>query len=146
MYLETERKIMWGDLDPLGIVFYPRYNEWFDSNAHQFFIAAGISLMESLQRQGLIFVLMETGCQFHHPGRYGDRITITTCLKAIGSKTLDLEHRIVSIPEQTLMVTGTERRIFLKVSGENTIRAEVIPEAMRQRLEACLESTAPHRS
>ena len=140
MHYETERKIMWGDLDPLGIVFYQRYSEWFDSNVHQFFIAAGISLMESLQRQGLIFGLVETNCRFHHPGRYDDSITITTCLKTIGSKTLDLEHRIVSIQDQALMVTSTERRIFLKVSDANTLRAAVIPEAVRRRLEACLDT------
>ncbi|MEJ2639504.1 MAG: thioesterase family protein [Desulfosarcinaceae bacterium] len=146
MQFKTERNIMWGDLDALGIVFYPRYSEWFDSNVHQFFIAAGVSQMESLQQQGLIFGLVETNCQFHHPGRYDDRITIATHLTAIGSKTLDLAHRIVSEQTQTLMVTSTERRICLKVSDVNTLRAAVIPQAVRHRLEACLESPASHPS
>lgn len=146
MQYATERKIMWGDLDPLGIVFYPRYSEWFDSNAHQFFIAAGISPMESLQRQGLIFGLVETNCRFHHPGRYDDRIAITTSLTAVGGKTLDLAHRIVSMADQTLMVTSTERRICLKVNDANALRAVVIPDTVRQHLQACLDSPAPQQS
>jgi 4-hydroxybenzoyl-CoA thioesterase len=144
MQYKTERTIMWGDLDALGIVFYPRYSEWFDGNAHQFFIAAGVSQMESLQRNGLIFGLLETKTQFHHPGRYDDRIAITTCLTAMGSKTLDLAHRIVSIQDQTLMVTSSERRICMQVSGTNTLRAAVIPEPVRQCLGACLDSPQPH--
>jgi len=32
----VERKIMWGDLDSLGIVFYPRYYEWIDASGHLF--------------------------------------------------------------------------------------------------------------
>jgi acyl-CoA thioesterase FadM len=32
----VERKIAWGDLDALGIVFYPRYYEWIDAAAHHF--------------------------------------------------------------------------------------------------------------
>jgi 4-hydroxybenzoyl-CoA thioesterase len=146
MHYESERKIMWGDLDALGIVFYPRYSEWFDGNVHQFLITAGISPMESLQQQGLIFGLLETNCQFHHPGRYDDRITISTYLKTIGGKTLDLAHRIVSKHDQTLMVTSTERRICLKVSGANTLRAAEIPDAVRQRLEVCLDSPASRPS
>ncbi len=26
-----KKKVSWGDLDPLGIVFYPRYYEWIDA-------------------------------------------------------------------------------------------------------------------
>ena len=31
-----ERQIGWGDLDPAGIVYYPRYYEWIDAAGHLF--------------------------------------------------------------------------------------------------------------
>ena len=38
MHVHTvERRIMWGDLDSLGIVFYPRYYEWMDACGHLLF-------------------------------------------------------------------------------------------------------------
>ncbi len=34
-------RIEWGDCDPAGIVFYPRYFEWFDACSTGLFEAAG---------------------------------------------------------------------------------------------------------
>jgi len=38
-------RVQWGDCDPAGIVFYPRYFEWFD--------ASTILLFESLDERSL---------------------------------------------------------------------------------------------
>jgi hypothetical protein len=40
----VKRKIMWGDLDPLGIVFYPRYYQWLDACGHLFFEAINLNI------------------------------------------------------------------------------------------------------
>ena len=36
----TDMHIGWGDLDPLGIMFYPRYYAWMDECGHLFFKTA----------------------------------------------------------------------------------------------------------
>ena len=38
----TEHKVRWSEVDPAGIVFYPRFFEWFDQ--------ATEALFESLER------------------------------------------------------------------------------------------------
>ena len=71
-----ERRIMWGDLDALGIVFYPRYYEWFDGCAHQFFEAVGIPHDRLWKEYGIVFGLTETRCRYKRAGRYHQRIKI----------------------------------------------------------------------
>jgi 4-hydroxybenzoyl-CoA thioesterase len=42
MHDATTWTVDWGDCDPAGIVFYPRYFAWFDRAAHRFFEAKGL--------------------------------------------------------------------------------------------------------
>ena len=46
-------RIEWGDCDPAGIVFYPRYFEWFDACAAALFEDAGFLRGDLVGRQGI---------------------------------------------------------------------------------------------
>jgi len=59
----VHRKIMWGDLDSLGIVFYPRYYEWIDAAGHLFFDAIGLNLGSLMNERKIQFGLIETNCR-----------------------------------------------------------------------------------
>ena len=112
----VERVIMWGDLDSLGIVFYPRYYEWIDGCAHQFFESLGINSGTLFRDRQILFGLVETACRYFKPGRYHQKLEIVTSIKVLEEKTITLKHLIKSIPEKDLMVEGTEKRICLNVS------------------------------
>ncbi len=123
----VERKIMWGDLDALGIVFYPRYYEWIDGCGHLFFEAAGFRQGDLWKERGLIFGLVETSCKYFAPGRYHQEIRIVTTLDALEEKRVLLKHEIRSSEDDVLMVRGFERRICLDVSDPDHFRAVAIP-------------------
>ncbi len=123
----VERKIMWGDLDPLGIVFFPRYYEWNDASAHLFFEAIGLNLETLWQKNKILFGLIETSCRYAHPGRYHERIKIVTRLEALTEKTLTLQHAIYHAPKDELLVIGIEKRICMDVSDPKNIKAVRIP-------------------
>ena len=57
--------IAWGDCDPAGIVFYPRYFAWFDAATAALFAAAGLPILPALFHPdrwllwlGVLFVLI----------------------------------------------------------------------------------------
>lgn len=135
----VERKIMWGDLDALGIVFYPRYYEWIDGCGHLFFESLGLSLDRMWHDRHILFGLVETGCRYHRPGRYHQTIRIVTRLDDVGDKTLVLLHRIHAAADNRLLVEGTEKRICLDVSDPDSFRAIPMPEDIRRTLTATLE-------
>ncbi|HUU80038.1 MAG TPA: acyl-CoA thioesterase, partial [Acidobacteriota bacterium] len=66
----VERKIMWGDLDSLGIVFYPRYYEWIDACGHLFFESISLNIGDLWRERKIIFGLVETSSRYFKPGRY----------------------------------------------------------------------------
>jgi 4-hydroxybenzoyl-CoA thioesterase len=134
-----ERKVMWGDLDPLGIVFYPRYYEWMDASSHLFFEALGIPLGEILRARRIVFGLAATSCRYISPARYHERIQIRTSLKEVGSKTLELGHAISTVSEGRLVAEGSERRICVEVLEGGGLRAIAIPDDLMEILRGALE-------
>ena len=134
----VERKIMWGDLDALGIVFYPRYSEWIDAGAHLFFEAIDLNQDQLWKARHILFGLVENGCRYFKPGRYQQLIRIVTGIEALTTKTIILKHRIVSAADDQLMVEGTEKRICLDVSDPESFRAQDIPAEIFERLKYAL--------
>jgi YbgC/YbaW family acyl-CoA thioester hydrolase len=134
----VERKIMWGDLDSLGIVFYPRYYEWMDASGHLFFEALGLTIGELWQSRGIIFGLVETSCRYFKPGRYYQRISIATRMHTLESKAVGLKHTISCVSDGALMVEGFEKRICLDASAPEHFRAVEIPSDIRKKLASAM--------
>lgn len=136
----VERRIMWGDLDSLGIVFYPRYYEWIDACGHLFFESISLGIGQLWQERSLLFGLVETACRYFRPGRYHQKIRIVTHLDDLEEKTLQLKHRIIEAATDTLMVEGEEKRVCLDVSDPRQFRAVAIPADILTILQKAAES------
>ena len=127
----VKRQIVWGDLDPLEIVFYPRYYEWIDVSGHVFFQSLNLTLGSLWKDRGIIFGLLETGCRHHLPGRYNEWIEIVTYIDDLADKTILLRHDISRLSDRALMVEGFEKRICLDVSDPLKFKAIDIPQDIR---------------
>jgi YbgC/YbaW family acyl-CoA thioester hydrolase len=134
----VKRRIMWGDLDALGIVFYPRYYEWFDSCAHQFFEAIGIPHDCLWKEHGIVFGLAETQCRYLNAGRYHQRVKILTRLEHLNKKSLTLQHVISHEEDGKILVVGMEKRICMDASNPQSLRITTIPEMVYTALEQAL--------
>ena len=119
---------MWGDLDPLGIVFYPHYYRWFDACAHLFFEAINLNIDKLWREREILFGLVETSCRYFKPGRYHDEIRIVTHVDELKKKTLVLKHSIHESKSDVFLVEGFEQRICLDVSDRENFRALDIPD------------------
>jgi len=50
--------VEWGDCDPAGIVYYPRYFAWFDNCTAALFEAAGLPKHQMLKAYGIVGIPM----------------------------------------------------------------------------------------
>src|SRR3954453_4617973 len=75
-------RIEWGDCDPAGIIFYPRYFEIFDaSTALLFEVALGIPNFEMLKRRAVAGIpLVRTRARFLKPTRFGDYVAVESAI------------------------------------------------------------------
>ena len=75
-------RIEWGDCDPAGIVFYPRYFRMFDAcTAHLLERGTGLRKAQLLQAHGFAgFPVVDNQARFIVPLRFGDDVTIESSI------------------------------------------------------------------
>ena len=73
-------RVQWGDCDPAGIVFYPRYFEWFDACTILLFEkATGMTKIDMLAKyNGAGLALLEARANFKVAAHFGEDIDIAT--------------------------------------------------------------------
>jgi YbgC/YbaW family acyl-CoA thioester hydrolase len=131
----TSVKVRWGDTDPAGIVFYPRFFEWYDLGTETLFEALGLPWPEMFPREAIAGVpIVESGSTFMAPVRYGDVVSIRSTVAWVKEKTFRMEHEIMV--GSTLCARGFEIRAWVArpTTAEEPPRARPIPEAISRRL------------
>ncbi len=103
--------IEWGDCDPAGIVFYPRYFAMFDASTAALFATAGFPKQELRQRFDFIgWPMVDTRARFLIPSAFGEIITIESRVVAWKRSSFDLEHRVFK--GEALAIEGFETRVW----------------------------------
>ena len=88
-------KVRWSEADPAGIVFYPRFFEWFDLGTEALFESLGLPWRELFPAERIVGVpIVETGARFAAPVRYGDEVRIETTVSDVREKTFRVEHEV----------------------------------------------------
>ena len=110
--LRRELTIAWGDCDPAGIVFNPRFFEFFDASTWQLFDAAlGVKPHALNAAYGIIGIpLVDAGANFLKAVKFGDTIEIATRAAKFGRSSFQIEHRL-SVGG-ALHVEGFETRVW----------------------------------
>src|SRR5260370_41576315 len=86
-------KVRWSEADPAGIVFYPRFYEWFDLGTEALFESLGLPWPEMFPAGRIVGVpIVESGARFASPVRYGDLVRIATPVREVRGKTFLVEH------------------------------------------------------
>jgi 4-hydroxybenzoyl-CoA thioesterase len=131
----TTVRVRWSDCDPAGIVFYPRFFEWYDLGTEALFEALGWPWPVMFPRFELSGVpILESGSRFAAPVRYGDDVTIRSRVAWVRHRTFRMEHTI-SVGGRPC-AEGFEVRAWVKrAAGPNgRMRAAPIPDEVAGRL------------
>jgi len=125
-------RVQWGDCDPAGIVFYPRYFEWFDAGTILLFEkATGLTKIKMLEKYGGAgLALIEASAKFSVPSQYGDDIEIETSVEEFGRSSFSMQHRVTKAG--VVALEGFERRVWtVRDPGDQSrLRSAPIPAAV----------------
>ena len=131
-----ELTVEWGHCDPAGIVFNPRFFEFFDwSTALLMEAATGHPKAEMLRVHDLVGIpLVATEARFLRPARYGDRVTIDSRVVEVGRSSFTVRHRLHHGGD--IACEGLERRVWAGRHPDDPSRmsAKAIPDDLARRL------------
>ncbi len=130
MFVNTRTvTIEWGDCDPAGIVFYPRYFAFFDASTAHLFGAVGLKKIDLLKKYDAVgFPMVDTRAQFKIPSKYGDEVVIETTVTEFRKSSFDIKHRLLK--DGVEAIECTETRVWVGKDPENPdkIKSRPIPE------------------
>lgn len=131
-------RIVWGDCDPAGIVYYPRYFEMFDASTTALFERAlGMTKFQFVKAyDSLGYPMVDTRARFLLPTRYGDDVVIETVVSKIKRSSFDIRHRLTK--DGNLAVEGFETRVWVgrDPADPDRIKAKPLPEEIVAKLKA----------
>jgi 4-hydroxybenzoyl-CoA thioesterase len=128
-------RIGWGDCDPAGIVFYPRYLAFFNEATGALFESVGYPKLLLIKTFGIVgYPMVEVSAQFLMPCTFGDDVVIETAIAEWGRTSFKLRHRIFKAEE--LCVEGYEKRVWAErdAQASSGIRSKVIPDEIKALL------------
>jgi 4-hydroxybenzoyl-CoA thioesterase len=104
--------IEWGQCDPAGIVFNPRFFEFFDTNSWMLFEQVlGVKAQDLAVAYGIVGIaLVDARANFLKPVKFGDSIEIVPRVSEFRRSSFDIEHKITIAGE--LAVEGAETRVW----------------------------------
>jgi len=103
--------VEWGDCDPAGIVWYPRYFEWFDASTAALFAAVGVSNRVMHKTYRILGIpMVDTRAEFFIPSKFEDELTIESTVLEFRRSSFDVRHRMLKNGE--LAVEGFETRVW----------------------------------
>ena len=104
--------VEWGHCDPAGIVFNPRFFEFFDASTWGLFEAAlGVSQHDFAAAYGIVGIaLVDARGNFMKPVAFGDTVEIVSRVSEFRRASFDVEHRLIN--KGDVSVEGRETRVW----------------------------------
>ncbi len=106
MKTETRFFVRYAETDQMGVVHHSNYAVWFEIGRTDFFIKAGYSNTD-FEANGIMLPLYELNCQFKSPAKYGDEISVVTCLDKASPVRLIFSYEVYCASDQRLLATGS---------------------------------------
>jgi acyl-CoA thioester hydrolase len=127
--LSARTRVGFSDTDAQGIVYYGRYNPYFDLARVEY-----LRRLELLRRDtGVEFVMRANVVEYFAPAVFDDEIEIFCRVARVGRTSMTYEFAAYREPDDVLMVTATQTLVMIDLEQR---RAQAIPDWLRERIRA----------
>ncbi|WP_373049091.1 acyl-CoA thioesterase [Vulgatibacter sp.] len=102
----TEIRVIYGDTDRMGVVYYANYLRYFEAGRNEYLRAAGARYRDVEAECGVMFPVVEANVRYKHPARYDDHVRVETRITELKRASLRFEYRVVRVEDERLLVEG----------------------------------------
>lgn len=127
----TRLRVIYGDTDQMGVVYYANYLRYFEAGRNEFIRAKGLRYRDFEEAYALRLPVTEASVRYQQPARYDDLLRLETSLEEIRRVSARFAYRLLRDDGQ-LLATG--RTVHACVDLEGKLRR--LPEALVTRLSA----------
>lgn len=103
--VEARLRVIYGDTDQMGVVYYANYFRYFEFARSEYFRACGGSYRE-LEKEGSYLPVVDAQCSYKSSAKYDDVLVIRTRLSEVKRATLTFNYEIRRDGEDRILCTG----------------------------------------
>jgi acyl-CoA thioester hydrolase len=123
-------RVRYAEADPMNVVYYGNYAQYFEVARVESLRALGISYKE-IEEMGIMLPVVELNIKYLRPAKYDDLLTMKTMIK-----TLPTDHKIqfdqeIYNEEGQLLTIGVVKLYFMDNKLGNKVN---MPEFLKQKL------------
>lgn len=131
--VEARLRVIYGDTDKMGVVYYANYFRYFEFARSEFFRALGGSYAD-FEKSGYGLPVVDASCRYRAPAAYDDLLLVETVLSELRRVSLTFDYQIRKEGSARVLTEG--RTVHACVGSDG--RPAPFPEAMVQLLEPAL--------
>jgi acyl-CoA thioester hydrolase len=125
---KTHIRVIYGDTDQMGVVYYANYLRFFEAGRTEFLRAKGMTYRDFEERSRLQLPVVEASVSYRLPARYDDLLTVETALTQVRRASARFGYRVLRGDE--LVATGHTVHACVGLDG----RVQRMPQELLQRL------------
>jgi acyl-CoA thioester hydrolase len=103
-------RVGFSDTDAQGVVYYGRYNPYFDLARVEYHRMLGLLHRERGEGE---FVMRANDVEYFAPARFDDELEIFVRVSRIGRTSITFEFGAYKVPDNTLMVTAHQTVVYV---------------------------------
>jgi acyl-CoA thioester hydrolase len=113
--VRTELRVIYGDTDQMGVVYYANYLRFMEAGRNEFIRAHGLRYRDFEERFGLRLPVADAAVSYKLPARYDDVIAVETSLADLKRASVRFAYRIVRGDE--LLASGETVHACVDLEG-----------------------------
>ena len=113
----TECRVIYGDTDSGGVVYYANYLRFFEAGRTEILRANGASYRQ-LEEKGYILPVVECHTRYKASARYDDLLIVETSVQDVKKMSCRFNHRITRADDQRLLVKGYTVHACVDLQGK----------------------------
>jgi acyl-CoA thioester hydrolase len=126
--VRTDLRVIYGDTDQMGVVYYANYLRFFEASRNEFIRAKGLRYRDFEAEYGLRLPVIEAHVSYKQPARYDDVVTVEISLGEVRRASARFDYRLLR--GEDLLATGHTMHACVDLEG----RVRRMPQELLVRL------------
>lgn len=127
--IEAKLRVIYGDTDQMGVVYYANYFRYFEFARSEFFRSKGGSYQD-VEKQGFMFPVIEAHAHYRAPARYDDLLVIKAWIEGARRASVTFKYELFREGEGEVLVDGHTIHACINREGRPTAMPQSLRELM----------------
>lgn len=130
MSVEARLRVIYGDTDQMGVVYYANYFRFMEFSRAEYLRALGWTYRE-MEAEGALLPVVDAQCSYKASAKYDDVLVIRATVTELRRASLAFEYQIRREADGTLLATGRTVHACVGRDGKPTRIPEKVASLLR---------------